>query len=303
MGDLFSGILPFLHTAEERSFGKAAVRLGVSTAAVSKSVKRLEERLGVKLLVRTSRTVSLTPEGAQFLERCREAVASMQSGRDLMSQSRRLPRGEVHLTLSFIVGRLVVQSLLRCSTRYPHLSFRFTMTDRLVPLAQENIDLAVRVGAREDSALVSRLLCASRWVTVASPAYLARHGKPAHPDDLAALNCVRFVAPNGRPRDYSFRERRAKTAAVVPVRGNLLIDNGDLLLSAATSGLGVVQVLDFMVEEPLRTGELVEVLGPFSAEGPPIHVVTTPERARAPNVRATMTYLAETFERREARHA
>lgn len=298
MEGLFSGILPFFTTAEELSFRRAAARLGVSTAAVSKAVRRLEDRLGVKLLVRTSRTVSLTPEGALFRDRCREAVATMQSARDQMSQSRRMPRGEVRVTLSFILGRLVVASLVRVTSRYPNLAFRVTMTDRIVPLAQENVDVAVRVGAREDSTLVSRLLYASRWVTVASPAYVARRGRPSHPSDLAELDCIRFIAPNGRPRDWTFGARGSPSTTVA-VRGNLSIDNGDLLVPAASSGLGVVQVLDFMVEGALRSGEVVELLAPFSAEGPPIHAVTTPERARAPNVRATIAHLAETFARRE----
>ena len=295
--DLFAGVLPFFYTAEERSFRRAAERLGVTPAAVSKAVLRLEERLGVKLLARTSRTVAPTPEGAAFQERCREAIASLEAGREAVSEARRQPRGTVHLSLPFILGRIVVPALPRLAARYPNLRFRLSMTDRLVGLVDDQVDVAIRIGELADSRLVSRRLRGSRWVTVAAPSYLARVGRPAHPSDLARHDGLMFVAPNGRPRAWTFRDPRSGAATTVPVEPRLLLDHGDHLLAAAIAGLGVCQVLDFMITDPVADGRLVEVLGGHAAEGPPIHALAVPERRRAANVRAVMAFLSDAFAR------
>lgn len=298
--DLFAGVLPFFHVAEERSYRRAAQRLGVSPAAVSKAVLRLEEGLGVKLLARTSRTVALTQEGAVFLERCRDAISSLQAGREQLSESRRHPRGELVVTLPFILGRLVIPELAKIAARYPGLSFRMSLTDRLVRLVEEGVDVAVRVGSKEDSSLIARKLRGSRWVTVAAPSWVARHGPPAHPDDLAGHDCLRFVAPNGRPRDWTFADPATGRTLPTRVTGRLLVDHGEHLLEAAAAGLGICQVLDLMVGESLRSGRLVEVLGSWAAPGPDIHALATPERSRSPNVRAFFAFLTDLFHRMEA---
>jgi DNA-binding transcriptional LysR family regulator len=298
--ELFNGVLPFFHVAEERSFRRAAQRLGVSPAAVSKAVLKLEDQLGVKLLARTSRTVALTPEGALFFGRCREAIASMQAGRELVSHAQRQPTGELHLTLPFIVGRLVTRDLGPVVARYPRLSFRISTTDRLVNLVEENVDVAVRIGRLEDSSLIARPLRSSRWVTVAAPGYLAQHGPPAQPADLAGHRCLQFLAPGGRPRDWAFADPASGEGVTQKVKGRVLIDQGEHLLDAAISGLGVCQVLDFMLADHLRLGRLVEVLGSWAAQGPPLHALCTRERSRAPAVRALLDHLGETFRRVDA---
>jgi LysR family transcriptional regulator for bpeEF and oprC len=293
--ELFAGVLPFFHTAESSSFGRAAEQLGVSTAAVSKAVRKLEERLGVKLLVRTSRSVALTPEGAVYLERCREAIASLHAGGELMSQARDQPSGEIRVTLSPILGRQVVPRLPKLAARHPKLEIRMSMSDRLSQLARDRLDLAVRIGGRSDSALVSRRLFAPRWVTVAAPAWVARHGAPASPVALARCNTLRFVGPDGRPRAWTFRNPDTDAVASCDTGGNLRVDNGDHLVDAAIAGLGIAQVLDFMVEGALGDGRLVRLLVPFEAPGPAVHAVSTPERSRTPNVRAFVAFLQEVF--------
>jgi DNA-binding transcriptional LysR family regulator len=295
--DLFGGVLPFVHAAEARSFRRAAERLGVTPAAVSKAVLALEERLGTKLLARTSRTVALTPEGAAFLARARDAVASLQAARETVADARRQPRGEVALTVSAVVARPVLRALPRLAERHPQLAFRVSVTDRLVRLAEEGVDVAVRVGALDDSGLVARPLRATRWATVASPAYLARHRTPATPADLAGHDCLRFLAPNGRPREFTFAERGEARPRAVRVSGRLVVDQGEHLLEAALGGLGICQVLDFMVADHLAAGRLVELLAAQAGAGPPIQAVSTPERARSANVRALFAFLVETFAR------
>ncbi len=293
--DLFAGVLPFVRTAEERSFGRAAASLGITTAAVSKAVRRLEEELGVKLLDRSSRVVTPTREGEMFLERCRRAVLDVQGAREAIQGARREPQGEVAATLPFILAPLVVPPLAQLSTQYPRLAFRLHLSDRIARLAEESYDVAIRMGDLPASSLVARKLRDTRWITVASPGYLARRPAPKHPDELAAHNCLCFVGSSGKPRDWSFEiDGRAATRSVA---GNLLIDHGTYLLAAAENGMGVCQVLDFMVGPAMRDGRLVEVLAPFATAGPAIHALTTPGRARSANVRAFTSFLVAAFAR------
>jgi DNA-binding transcriptional LysR family regulator len=290
MSDLFGGILPFVRVAEERSFGRAAAGLGITTAAVSKAIKKLEDELGVKLLERSSRVVRLTPEGVGFFERCRPAVLSVQGARDAVLGTRREPRGEISVTLSFVLAPFVVPALPRLAAQYPRLGFRVSLSDRLARLAAESYDVAIRLGELADSSLVSRRLRSTRWVTVASPGYLARCAPPKTVGDLSQHNCLRFVDPAGKPRELVFAG-----GAAVKTGGNLLIDNGLQLLEAAKAGMGVCQVLDFMADAPLREGSLIELLPAFSAEGPSVHALMTQARAGSANVRAFMRFLVDAF--------
>lgn len=293
--DLFAGILPFVHVAEERSFRRAAQRLGVSTAAISKAVLRLEGELGVPLLVRTSRSVTPTPEGEAFLLECREAVRKVTAAREQASDARRRPRGEVHLTTSPVLSAAIVPALPLLHAKHPTLTFRVTVTDRLVRLVEEGVDVAVRLGAPEDSALVRRLLLEPRWVTVAAPRYLATAPAPDRPEGLHAHACLRFVGPSGKPRPWTFRDLGSGVLRQLPVDGPLVIDEGERLLDAAIAGMGIAQVFDFMVTDHLHAGRLVEVCAAHAAPGPPIHALFPRERSRSPNVKALVTFLAERF--------
>lgn len=289
--DLFTGILPFVRVAEEKSFARAAASLGLTTAAVSKAVKKLEEDLEVKLLERTSRVVSLTREGEEFLARCEPAVLGVQSARAAMEGARREPRGTLAVTLPFILAPLVIPGLTRLAALHPRLAFRFDVSDRVARVSGESYDVALRLGELEDSTLVAKLLLRTRWVTVASPAYLARRGTPRRIEDLASHNALRFVAPNGKVRNWSFRRGERDESFVAS--GNLLIDHGVHLVTAAEAGMGIAQVLDFMVGPALAAGALVEVLAGSSAKGPHVHALSTAARASSANVRAFVAYLGE----------
>jgi DNA-binding transcriptional LysR family regulator len=291
--DLFTGIVPFVRCAEQQSFSRAAADLGISTAAVSKAIKKLEEDLGVSLFERSSRVVKLTRAGTVFLDRCRPAVLGVQGARDAVHSARREPQGEIAVTLPTILAGFVVPSLARLGAHHPRLVFRINLSDHLAHLADENFDVAIRMGELEDSALVSRALRRTRWVTVASPGYLGHRPAPKNPRDLEQHNCLRFLGPNGRARSWSFQDGGRDVR--VRVDGNLVIDNGDQLLAAARSGMGVCQALDFMLGDAVERGQLVEVLTGFSAPGPPVHALTTRGRAGQPNVRAFLRFLVEAF--------
>ncbi|MEO6773429.1 MAG: LysR family transcriptional regulator [Kofleriaceae bacterium] len=291
--DLFAGVLPFFHVAEQLSFRRAAEALGVSTAAVSKAVTRLEERLGVKLLSRSSRVVALTPEGDILHARSRDAIASLRAGREQLTRTRSQPRGDVRVSASFILGPILVRALPALAARYPELVVHVDVSDRLSGLVGGDVDVALRIGARESSSLVSRILYRPRWVTVAAPAFLARHGTPSKPAELAAFRCVRFVDPRGRAVPWWF----GKPPAPVDVAGTVLVTDGNLLVDAAVAGAGITQLMDFMIGDRVRDGRLVEVLAAHTADAPPVHAVTAPARARSANVRAIIELAVAMFAR------
>jgi LysR family transcriptional regulator for bpeEF and oprC len=293
--DPFTGVLPFVHTAEARSFRRAAERLGVTPAAVSKAVAKLEDELGVRLLDRTSRSVALTAEGEAWLARCREALAQLDAGREELMRAARVPKGSLTVSAPFILGRLLVAPLARFGSRYPAVDLHLRFTDRLAKLGDEHVDVAIRLGDLEDSSLVARRLRKTRWVTLASPAYLARRGAPRKPSDLAAHNCLAFVRPNGQPARWPFRE--GGEDVVIRPEGTLDLDHGELLVDAALADLGVVQILDFMVGDLVRDARLVEILPEFAAEGPPVHALCAPGRQSTARIRAFLEFLVEVFAR------
>lgn len=291
--DLFSGVLPFVTAAEAKSFRVAARKLGLTPSAVSKAVTRLEARLGLRLLNRSSRRVSLTEEGDAFLRGCQQAVSSMRSAEEHVLLAQRAPRGRLTVSLPLMLGRLVVLPALRAfSERYPALSVHATLTDRMVNLADENIDAVVRVGTIADSRLPVRRLREIRWVTVAAPSYLARRGHPRVPADLSRHNCLKFLLPNGTVREWEFTAREGEVTPTPP-HGTLLCDNGDGLIAAAESGLGIFQAHDYSVKDALTTGRLVEVLEQYEAPGPPISLVIAPGKRSSPKVRAFVELMLE----------
>lgn len=290
--DLFRGVLPFVAVAEERSFRKAAARLGVSTAAVSKAVQSLEGDLGMALFDRTSRAVSLTRQGDIFFERCRSAVASVEGARAAVLSTRHEPSGQLVLSAPFVVIPLLVPALALLRARFSRLTFCVRVSDQLSRLAEESVDVAVRVGALAESSLIARRLRRTRLLTVASPAYLARRGTPVVVEDLDAHDCLVLAGPNNRPRAWWF------STGSRPVPVTLLVDHGPTLLDAALAGLGIAQAFDFMVQEHLRDGRLVELYPALAADGPEVHAVCAPGRRATANVRAAFEALADAFGRR-----
>ncbi|MCB9766301.1 MAG: LysR family transcriptional regulator [Alphaproteobacteria bacterium] len=295
MEDPFHYLLPFLHTAEALSFRRAAQRLEVTPAAVSKSVRRLEEELGVRLLDRTTRRVALSAEGELFYRRVRAALDEVEAGHAQLAAARSEPQGPLTLSMSPVLGPLLSRRLPRLLHRHPRLQLRLQLTDRLTRLVDEGVDVAVRIGTLADSGLVGRRLMRTTLRTVAAPGYLLRLGVPAEPEDLLAHHCLKYRGPDGTLVDWRFLDRPGGEARVVRTPTALDADQGTLLLDAAEAGLGLVQAMDFMVRDRAREGRLVEVLQDHAAPGPPVHALCLPGRQHLPRVRVTLDFLVGVF--------
>jgi LysR family transcriptional regulator, regulator for bpeEF and oprC len=252
-------------------------------------VKTLEVELGASLLERSSRMVALTPEGQLFFEQCRGAVASVQGAREILASARREPQGELVVTAPFVVGKLLLPALALLHSRFARLRFVVRFSDRLSRLAEESVDVAVRVGPMPPSSLITRLLRRTSLVTVASPAYLARRGTPPRPEALADHDTLGLAALDGKPRPWLF------SGQPLPVPPTVLLDHGPSLVDAALAGLGVTQLFDFMADEHVRAGRLVLILEDQVSEGPDVHAVCAPGRRASANVRAAFHALADVF--------
>lgn len=290
--ELFAGIAPFVAVAEEQSFRRAAERLGVSTAAISKAVRRLEESLGVRLFDRTSRTVALSGEGRALLGRAREALALLRAGREAAADSARDLRGSVRISLPFILSRSLSPALARLAPLHPELVVHLQFSDQITRLVDDQIDVAIRMGELADSSLVARRLFRPRWVTLGAPDYLERRGVPRRPDDLGKHDLLAFVMPTGQRRPWTLLRAvgRAETRAIQP-GGAVDATFADALVHAAIAGVGLVHVLDFMATDALARGELIEVLHDYAPPGPPIHALCLAERQTTPRVRAVLDAL------------
>src|SRR3569832_1003761 len=290
--DLFVGIVPFVATAELRSVCLVVCLLGITPSLVSRAIFRLEAVFGIRLLHRTPRIVTLTPEGELFYRDCQLAVAGVRNARAAVSAALAAPRGRLRVSLPLALGELVVMPALpRLVSRHPGLSIEAIITDRYVDLASENIDAVVRIGAPRSTGLKRHRLPAIRWATVASPAYLAARGMPRTPDELARHNCLHFVLPNGTTQAWQFAGRRG--VARIATAGNLAGGHPGGLLRAAVAGLGLVQVHAYTAASALADGRLVEVLADAAPPALPMAVLYPAGRERSANIRAFVEEMVE----------
>jgi DNA-binding transcriptional LysR family regulator len=283
--DQFSEIGVFVKTVELCSFTKTADVLETSNATVSRIISKLEADLGVKLLERTTRRVSPTPDGLAFYERCKLILDQLEVAKNEVTALRDTPRGTLRVVLPVSYGKLWIMPLLNSfAKRYPELIVSVALSDRLDDLTEDNFDVAISIGAVADSRLVARKLRESRIVTAAAPGYLAEWGTPKVPQDLTTHNCLLYVRP-GRRLKWLWQFVDANdTHLNVPVHGNMLIDNGEALLEAAAQGVGIIQAPDYVALPQLSKGALVEVLCEYQPPGPSIWVLYPPTRQRASRV-------------------
>jgi DNA-binding transcriptional LysR family regulator len=294
--DHLAAMAVFARVVEAGSFSEAARALGLSKSAVSKQVGRLEDRLGTRLMNRTTRQLSLTEAGTAFYEHCRQLVADAEAAESAVTHLAAAPRGTLRVNAPMSFGQLhVAPALPDFLAAYPELSVEMQLNDRTVDLIEEGFDLAIRIGRLSDSSLIARRLAPMRRVVCAAPAYVERHGRPAHPRDLKHHECLIYsYLSSGREWRFQGPEGELR----VPIQGRLEVNNGDALLAAAREGFGLVMLPTFLCADDLRAGRLEQVLADYcEPEGVAggVHAVFPASRNLSPKVRVFVDYLVGRF--------
>ncbi|WP_225773041.1 LysR family transcriptional regulator [Inquilinus sp. Marseille-Q2685] len=288
----------FVAVAEAGGFAPAARRLALSPPAVTRAVAAVEERIGARLLHRTTRIVRLTEAGTRFLEDCRRILAEIEEAEAAAAGLHAEPRGPVGVTAPVLFGRLhVAPVLFEVAGRYPGLVVRSFFIDRIVHLAEEGYDVAVRIAELPDSGLSAVRVGSVRRVVCASPAYLAAHGAPRSPAELAEHETIPFFQ-GSTPREWTFHHGGGRTGAVsrtetITPRARLIVNHADVAVAAAVAGRGVTRVMSYQAAAAIRAGELVVLMEEFEPPPIPIHVVHQEGRRASARVRALVDFLAE----------
>lgn len=295
--DRLQGMAVFVRVAELGSFSSAARQLGLSKSAVSKHVTALEERLGVRLINRTTRRLALTEVGAVYRDFCARIVQDVEEAELVAGRHAVEPRGRLKVNAPMTFGSLHLGPLLPdFLARFPKIEVELTLNDRFVDLVEEGYDVAVRVGRLADSSLIARRFATARFVCAASARYLDRNGRCLDPDDLARHNCLSY-SYRPQPEDWQFS--RGEERRTVRVRGNLSANNGDALRAAACAGLGVVYLPDFILSQDVAAARLMRLLEGWQAPEIPIHAVFPPQRHPSAKLRAFVDFLVERLGRRD----
>jgi DNA-binding transcriptional LysR family regulator len=287
----------FVLAAELKSFSAAGRKLRLSPSAVSKLVTRIEDRLGARLLVRTTRRLELTPEGEVYLGRARRILSDIAETERIVAEGARVvPRGPLRVNASVGFGeRYILPLVPSFLARYPEIELDLTLTDGVIDVIGERTDVAIRSGPLRDSALKARKLLESREVVVAAPDYLARHGIPRHPADLVTHNCLRFNFRRSMD-DWPFLSEDGQTAEVYGITGNMLVSSGAILRQLCLDGLGLGRIGRFHVEPDIAAGTLVPVLEEFNpGDIEVVHAVFAGHDHLAARIRAFIDFLVETI--------
>ena len=276
----------FAEAARQHSFAKAARELGLSPSAVAKNVLRLEQQLRVRLFQRTTRRVMLTQEGEQFYARCRRVLDELGELSLAAAEAVRAPAGTLRVDVPVTYGRKVIVPIAaRLAARHPDLRLDIRFSDQFTDVIASGVDAVVRIGEIADTRLVARRIGQQQLVVYGAPQYLRRRGWPRKPQDLKAHDCLVFQLPSsGRYRPWEFMVKR-KPVVLHPAPRHVL-NEGEGLVSAASAGLGLVQVPDVIAEDAVKAGALEEVLAAHRPKPMPISVVFPTSRHMPPRLRA-----------------
>lgn len=288
--DRFETLTAFVAVADHRSFAAAARSLALAPPAITRAIAALERHLGVTLFHRSTRAVSLTDDGAAFLDRARRILVDLREAEQMIMGGRSAPRGQLYVTAPVMFGKLhvlpVVSALL---ARHDALSARMMLIDRNVRIVEEGIDVAVRIGALVDSSLRAVTIGAVHQSIVASPAYLKEHGAPASPADLIDHRCI--VGSGVRVGGvWLFGPKGAAAVEVVP---RLTVNTVDATLAAAEAGLGLANLLSYQTADAIAAGRLVRVLAEYAPPPMPISLLFEGGRAAMPAVRLFIEAMRE----------
>jgi LysR family transcriptional regulator for bpeEF and oprC len=295
MMDRLDALKVFCAVVDTGGFSRAAAKLGISTSSVTHQIGLLEAHFGVKLLSRTTRSMSLTDEGRRCVEQARRLLDEMDDLESSLSDSLHEPRGSLRVDMPGILAqRYVAPALPRFLAAYPELSVRLTASDRLIDMVDEGVDVMLRIGELPDSALVGRSIFKNHYVCCASPDFIARHGKPEHPDDLGQLPCLTFLYPKARQlRPWSFQQDGQPFTAMP--RGVVSMDHVDSLIEMAVQGGGIVQHLSVSLIAQLRSGMLVPVLEQWQAAGPDVSALYPQRQQRAAKIKVFVDFVEDVF--------
>ena len=291
--DTLTAMRLYCAVVENGSLAAASRSLGISPSVVSKQLSRLEDRLGARLLNRTTRRISVTEVGSAYFDRCKRIVADVDEAEAAVSLSHMAPRGLLKITApTTFAHRHVTPHLPQFIELYPEVSVQVQVNDRIADLVDEGLDLAIRIAHLKDSSLIARRLAPNHRSIVATPDYLKRRGIPECPDDLLEHDLVTWG--DGNPiNDWHFvvngREQLIRT------RSTVTINNGDSILAAVLAGGGLAMLASFMTGEYVQSGRLLPVLDEFVREDVPIYAVYPSTRHLSPKVRAFVDFLARTY--------
>ncbi|WP_413795403.1 MULTISPECIES: LysR family transcriptional regulator [unclassified Pseudomonas] len=288
------GIDVFVCVAESGSFKAASERMNLTGSAISKSVARLESRLGVRLFDRTTRRVSLTDAGSVFLRTCTGVLADLEEAELSLQAENAEPRGRVRIDLPGAFGRsLVLPIVLQCLAQYPQLVPHLSFSDGFIDAVQEGVDIVIRLGGAEvwPDALGRRYLGREWHIFCASPAYLARHGTPLSECDLEHHQCIAYGWRNGNVSPWSFAGRHRGETLRKQVSPTLVVGDGEGLVVAVLAGCGIAQLPSWLVQRQLDEGTLVEVLPQLATDGMAINLAWQKSRETLPKVAALLDVL------------
>lgn len=290
----------FVNVAARGGLTAAAKQEGVAPAIIGRRLDALEERLGVKLLVRTTRRVTLTPEGAAFLEDCQRLLVDLANAEASVSAGSVNANGHLAITAPAGFGRRHVAPLVpQFRELHPDVTLSLSLSDRVVDLAAEGFDCAVRVGEMPDSSLVSVRLADNRRLCVAAPAYLKRHGSPRHPSDLARFDCLTLSSDASQTRGWAFSVPQGGGAEVVHLKpgGPLSCSDGEVLFDWCLNGYGIAWRSTWEVQAEVAAGKLVPLLEEFAAPPNGIYAVFPQRKHLQLRVRLWIDYLKQQYAR------
>jgi DNA-binding transcriptional LysR family regulator len=288
--DRLDAMHQFIRVAELGSFSAVAQQLGIARSVVTRQIAALETHLGVKLMVRSTRRLALTSAGTAYLEKCRVILNLVEAAETDVAEERQAPRGNIRISLPLSFGlKRLAPRLLEFSQRYPEVALDMDYSDRRVNLIEEGIDLSIRITRRLQPGDVARRIGSGRMLVVASPEYLARHGRPRHPSELAHHECLGYTAGGG---GQSWQFMVDGQLASFPVRSRINANNGDVLTEAAAQGLGITLQPDFIADSFLAAGRVESILTDFPVPELGIYAMLPSNRHVPHRVRVLMDFLA-----------
>jgi DNA-binding transcriptional LysR family regulator len=289
--DKLGGISMFVQVAETRSFTEAGRQLGVSSSAVGKSIARMEVRLGVRLFHRSTRSITLTAEGALFLDRCRRILGELEAAEAELSDAAGGPRGRLRISTPQL-SELFMPALDGFMAQYPDIELDVDLSDRMVDIIEEGFDAVIRTGAQHDSRLVSRRLGSCGQVLVASPGYLKQHGVPAHPSELVGHACLLHKFPaTGKLERWPFQLAALDAEPQLPQ--TFVSNTIEVLGFLALQDKGLTFLPTFLVRDALASGALRIVLGDFIDQTVTFWILWPASRYASPKLRVFIDYMAQ----------